>query len=98
MLMSVKKGCGWGVEEYVEVEKGWRGVEKNHRYACVWGGGKHAECASHLIEPRSALSPPSSPSVRLVLRLAGETARRRCVDVSGYSQQPRLIVCDSCPC
>lgn len=64
----------------------------------VCGGGKHAECASHLIEPRSALSPPSSPSVRLVLRLAGETARRRCVDVSGYSQQPRLIVCDSCPC
>lgn len=71
------------------MEKGWRGGERNHR--CARGRKKQAECASHLIEPRSALSSPPSPSGRLVLRRAGETAGRGCVDASGYSQQPRLI-------
>lgn len=55
------------------------------------GGGAQAECASHLIEPGSALSSPSSPSGRSVLRRSGETARRRRVDASEYSQQPSLI-------
>ncbi len=37
------------------------------------------------------ISSPSSPSGRSVLRRAGETSRRRCVDASGYSQRPSLI-------
>lgn len=70
---------------------------RNHRCACVgWGGNERAECASHLIEPRSANSSPSSPSVRSVLRRARGAGRRR-VGASGCAQQLRLNWCESCP-
>lgn len=51
-------------------------------------GGKQAEYASHLTEPRGALSSPSSPSERSV---GAAPCGRRCVDASGYSQPPSLI-------